>query len=319
MDPDAAGLAAAERAGGLFLGLDSPENMARSAKSADAIAGKAELDLRVAPLPGGKDPDEVARDDPDGWRSAIAEAAPFAEFLLNRIVGPNPPESPLEARRLVDRMAPVLRAVRDPVERAMYVQRVARRLQVTEDAIVERIRQPSYGRPQRGAAPNNEPASPETILVALILRYPHLRVELHGYPPTLFAEALNRETFMRWLQGEDFEAGDSDDPIVAHAQRLLARRLPPLSQDEARAAVDAKVREITRERVAQHHAAVTEQLAAAEQRLGANTVAAFSAELWRGTDPGADSRELAETTIEDYQLGLSIHRREGRGPAVRGR
>ncbi len=318
MDPDAAGLAAAERAGGLFLGLDSPENMARSARSADALAGRAELDLRVAPLPAGQDPDEVARDDPKGWERAIAEAAPFAEFLLNRLMRGEAPESPIEARRLVDRMAPVLRAVRDPVERAMYVQRVARRLQVTEDAVAGRIRQ-SFSGPVSGAPRAlSEVTSPEGLLMALMLRHPHLRVELRGYPPTLFAEAISRETFGRWLQGEDFDAGDGEDPVTAYARRLLVRRLPPLSEEEARTAVMAKIREITRERVSQHHAAVTEELADAEKRLGANTVAAFSRELWEGADPGADSRELAETTMEDYQLGLSIHRHEGRGPALRG-
>ena len=64
MDPDAAGLAAAERAGGLFIALDSPESMARSARSADALASAADLELCVAPLPAGKDPDEIARDEP---------------------------------------------------------------------------------------------------------------------------------------------------------------------------------------------------------------------------------------------------------------
>jgi DNA primase len=317
MDPDAAGLAAAERAGGLFLGLDSAENMARSARSADALAGKAELDLRVAPLPAGQDPDEVARDDPEGWERAIQDAVPFAEFLLNRIIGAQPPESPLEARRLVDRMAPVLQAVRDPVERAMYVQRVARRLQVNEDAVIERIRGSLGGRARATAIAPGNPLSPEGLLLSLVLRNPHLRVELRGYPPNLFGEARGRETFARWLQGEDFEAGDDDDPVCAYARSLLARRLPPLSEEDARAAVMTKIREITRERVAQHHAAVTEELAEAEKRLGANAVAVYSREMWEGTDPGADGRELAETTLEDYQLGLSMHRRDGRGPARR--
>lgn len=316
MDPDAAGLAAAERAGGLFLGLDSPESMARSARSADALAGKAELDLRVAPLPPGQDPDEIARDDPAGWERAIKDAAPFAEFLLNRIMGGQPPESPLEARRLVDRMAPVLRAVGDPVERAMYVQRVARKLQVSEDAIVERMRQTTGGRPQPIARQPRETTSPEGLLLSMIIRSPHLRVELHGYPATLFSEAVSRETFGRWLQGEDFDAGESSDPVVGYARGLLGRRLPPLSEDEARTAVMSKIREITRERVTQHHAAVTEELAEAEKRLGANAVASYSRDMWEGTDPGVDGRELAETTMEDYQLGLSIHRREGSGPAA---
>ena len=42
------------------------------------------MELRVAPLPPGKDPDEIARDEPETWRRAIEDAPPFAEFLLRR-------------------------------------------------------------------------------------------------------------------------------------------------------------------------------------------------------------------------------------------
>ena len=119
MDPDAAGLAAAERAGGLFIALDSPEAMARSARSADAFASSAEMELRVAPLPAGKDPDEITREEPETWAKAIAEAATYPEFLLRRLMGNAGPESPSAAREVVDRLKPVLNAVRDPVERAL--------------------------------------------------------------------------------------------------------------------------------------------------------------------------------------------------------
>src|SRR5690606_28118079 len=75
MDPDAAGMAAAERAGGLFLGFDSAETMARSARSADSFSAQHELELRVAPLPSGRDPDEIARGNPEEWANAIENAA----------------------------------------------------------------------------------------------------------------------------------------------------------------------------------------------------------------------------------------------------
>jgi DNA primase len=76
MDPDAAGLAAAERAGGLFVGMESPERMAQAARTADAMVNTTQVEIRVAPLPGGQDPDEIAREDPEGWRSAIERAYP---------------------------------------------------------------------------------------------------------------------------------------------------------------------------------------------------------------------------------------------------
>ncbi|HUF83058.1 MAG TPA: DNA primase, partial [Acidimicrobiia bacterium] len=82
MDPDAAGRQAAERAGEIVLSAGSVPEMMLSARSASNLSQDAEVDLRVAPLPAGRDPDEIIRDDPDLWRRAIAEAQPYVEFLL---------------------------------------------------------------------------------------------------------------------------------------------------------------------------------------------------------------------------------------------
>ncbi len=311
MDPDAAGMAAAERAGGLFLSLASPETMARSARSAEQLTRGAEVELRVAPLPAGMDPDEVARDNPAAWEGAIAGALPFAEFLLNRLMGEERPESPQEARRVVDRIRPVLVAVVDPVERAMYVQRIARRLGVTEQAVLERVRQGAYV--PRGGRPvvvRAEAPPPDQTLLAILVQNPLLRAEVRSLPPDLFAAALDREAFLRWLHAEDPREAQPDDPVAAHLLELARRRLPPFSPDDARRAVKEKISEIGRDRLIQRQMAVTEELATAERALGANRVAEVSNEVWRGALPPDDSMALAETVIEELELGLSIHRRE---------
>ncbi|MBK9344824.1 MAG: DNA primase [Dehalococcoidia bacterium] len=54
MDPDAAGLAAAERAGGLVLGIESPERMGQAVRAADTLVNANQVELRVAPLPAGR-------------------------------------------------------------------------------------------------------------------------------------------------------------------------------------------------------------------------------------------------------------------------
>ena len=311
MDPDAAGLSAAERAGGLFLGLDTPEHMAQAARSADSLAGEAGIDLRVAPLPPGQDPDELAGDNPDGWRAAIEGALPFAEFLLRRIMGAERPQSPVEARAVVDRLRPVLIAVRDPLERAMYVQRVARHLGVSEDAVLDRLRITAAARPIR-SEPRREqtPLGAEDLLLAWLLRYPLLRNQYRNYPESLFSGALNREIFRRWLHSDAFDDLSGDDFAAARAQTLLARRLPPLSEPDARLAAEEKVRDILKDRIIQHQAARADELATAERALGANRLAEIALDVWRGAMPPEEDREVAEALIEELQLGLSIHRRE---------
>lgn len=314
MDPDAAGLAAAERAGGLFLGFATPDQMAQAARSADALAGASDIDLRVAPLPAGKDPDEIARDAPGEWSAAVEAAAPFAEFLIQRIMGKGTPESPLEARQIVDRVRPVLVAVRDPVERAMYVQRVARHLGISEEAVLERIRGALRAAPggPRPASQVVAPVTQEEILLAILLRHPRLRQHFRNYPETLFAGSLDREIFRRWLHEDDFMYRE-DDPVAGRARALQARRLPPLSEAEAKSAADEKIREILRERIILHQTARAEDLAEAERTQGANRIAEVALNAWRGGMPGEDDRELAEALIEELQLGLSIHRKEAPG------
>lgn len=317
MDPDAAGMAAAERAGGLFLGMESPERMAQAARIADSIVTANEVDLRVAPLPPGKDPDEIAREDPEGWRSAIENSSTFPEFLLRRVMAAEPVESPMQARATVDKLRPVLLAVSDPVERAMYIQRVARHLGISEEAVVERLRAglPARpGGPQRPSAERQAPMLPEDVLLALLLRHPTLRQYFRNYPLTLFSGALEREIFARWLGDEEFHLQPAEeDPVVLRARILEKKRLPPLTDAEARVAAREKVREILRDRIILHQAARSEELADAERTFGANRVAALAIAAWRGGMPQEDERSLAEAVIEELQLGLSIHRREGPG------
>jgi DNA primase len=309
MDPDAAGMAAVERAGSLFVGLGNPQDAARSARSAEALVGRTDLDLRVAPLAPGRDPDEVARDDPEGWRAAIEGAMPYAEFLVWRLLSGEHADGPVEARRAVDRLRPVLLAVSDPVERARYVQRVARHLGVNEQAVFERLRPPRQ-RTGWGESPPAEaaPTSPEEVLLALFLRHPGLRGEYRSLPDHLFTGSLDRELFRRWVHGD--ELGPADDPVEARRTELTAKRLPPLTERQAARAVKEKIRDITRERVIEHQAAVSEQLAEAERTLGSRGVAEIASHAWRGAMPPPEHRDIAETVMEDLQLGLSIHRHE---------
>jgi len=313
MDPDNAGFAAAERAGSLVMGLESPEQMGAAARNAGSLAESTGIELLVAPLPPGKDPDAFAREDPEGWRKAIETAAPFPEFLLKRLMGAKSPSSPLEAREMVDRMRPVLVAVTDPVERAMYVQRVARHLGINEDAVVSRLRITTGPNPHHRSRPAGPPpVTPEEVLLGMLLNHPHLRQHFRNYPETLFSGALEREMFRRWLRDDNFSVS-TDDPVAERARALLARRLPPLSEAEARTASQEKIREILRDRIVMHQAARAEELAEAEHQFGANHVAALSLAAWQGGLPTEEDRSLAEAVIEELQLGLSLHRREAPG------
>ena len=312
MDPDSAGMAAAERAGTLFLDFRSPEAMGAAQRSAEAITANADLDLRVAPLPAGQDPDDLAREDPEAWRAAIENAAPFARFLLERLIAGSRGDSPLEASRIVDRLRPVLLAVRNPVERSALIQGIARRLGIAERAIADRLR--VEGR-RPAAVPGSQVTSVrppvEEALLSTLLHNPVLRADLRHLPTDLFPDALDREIVQRWLHDEiDDIADDEDDPVFTRLDHLRARREPLLSPAEARERTSDLIRHIVRERLIQRQSAVTEELAEAERTLGAGRVQEVAHRAWLGALPSEDTIELAEMAIEELELGLSIHRRE---------
>ncbi len=154
------------------------------------------------------------------------------------------------------------------------------------------------------------------MLLALLLKHSGLRQYFKNYPLTLFTGALERELFSRWLNnGEFFLEDDEEDPVVLRARTLEQKRLPPLTEPEAGRAAQEKVREILRDRIVLHQAAGAEDLALAEKTFGANKVAELAMATWRGGMPDEHERTLAESVIEELQLGLSIHRREGPGAA----
>ena len=319
MDPDSAGMAAAERAGSLLLNFDSPEAMGDAQRSAEAITANVDLDLRVAPLPTGKDPDDLTREDPEAWRNAIDNATPFTEFLLARLIAARRGDSAVDVGRIIDQLTPVLLAVRNPVEQSANAQKAARQLGVSERAILDRVRS-QRRRPQVPVRPESEVtrdrATLEEHLLATLLRHPGLRADLRNYPlPGLFWDTLQREIAERWLHDEleaidGSDGADEAEPVANRLRQIGQLREPQLSDSDARQRALDLMNFILRERLREHHSAGAEGLAEAERELGAQRVVQAAYEAWLGGSPSTEMLELAQVAIEQLQLGLSIHRRD---------
>ena len=86
LDPDTAGQNAIERAGRLVLDMSTESTTRASVRNAENFSSKADLDLYVALLPDGQDPDLLVRKDLNAWEKAITEAVPFIHFMLDRII-----------------------------------------------------------------------------------------------------------------------------------------------------------------------------------------------------------------------------------------
>ena len=137
-DTDAAGTVAASRA-------------------VDVLAA-AGVPARICVLPPGyKDPDELVKADRDGFAAAVDAAAPEWQVLLDRALAGDESGSIEVRRAAADRAVSLLARIPEAAARELYVQQAARRLGLSDNALVadvDTVRTArTAGRPLRVAAP----------------------------------------------------------------------------------------------------------------------------------------------------------------------
>ncbi|HEX6140608.1 MAG TPA: DNA primase [Candidatus Limnocylindria bacterium] len=200
--------------------------------------------VRVVRIPAGKDPDELIRTDPQAWKTAVAEAKPVIEYFIDRTAAELGLDSVAGKREVTGRVLALLKRVGDPIERNLYLQRLAQLVQVEERVLADALqREPVRRGPTRPTPPAptlapapKSPLSPlEAEALALLLRHPHLAAELPG-GELPFDDAAAGAVAAAWrarqatadgngTTGADLEAfvGELDPASAEVARDVLAR------------------------------------------------------------------------------------------------
>ncbi len=159
-----------------------------------------ELDLAVAELPGGLDPGDLARRDPEALRKAVSGAKPFLAFRLDRALAGADLRSPEGRARAAELAMAVVAEHPNAVVRDQYVMQVTDLLHVHHDRLRELV---AAGTTRAGATAVPRPAlartqgGPELEALRVAINQPEaLAGRLHV---SLFA-----------------------DPVIRAAQRSLA-------------------------------------------------------------------------------------------------
>ncbi len=209
-DADAAGLAAADRV--------------------YAWEREYKLDIRVAALPPGVDPDDLARENPAALEQAVAEAVPFLRFRLGRALDAGDLSTVEGRARTAEYALEVVAEHPDPLVRDQYVVEIADRCRLE----VARLRELMTGErntvTRRSPGPAEQPApsdrlTPEDEAIRLAIHRPDEVMD--RLAPSLFGDPLRREAF----------AALADDGLIAAADRVsaeaasLLRRLAVESSD----------------------------------------------------------------------------------------
>jgi DNA primase len=103
-----------------------------------------EIDVAVAALPGGVDPADLARTDPEALRLAVANAVPFLGFRVDRVLAAGAMGTPEGRARAAEAALDVIREHPSELVRDQYVMEVASRTRIDP----ERLRADLKNRPK---------------------------------------------------------------------------------------------------------------------------------------------------------------------------
>lgn len=195
-----------------------------------------DAEIRVIALPSGKDPDELIGENPSLWEQLVEEAQPMLDFALQTVVTRTNLNTARGKRDAIERLAPLLGDIEEPIKKSHYVHKLARVLGVS-DADVRascaralKSARTTLGKPSGQAeSPAVEACALEDYCLALLLQHPGLRESAGELSPEHFDSTENREIFNEWLSSTNPSdlKHRLDASLEEHLDYLLSKSFPP--------------------------------------------------------------------------------------------
>jgi DNA primase len=278
LDSDAAGQAATLR--GLETARQALSEAARPVPGRATRTGHLQTQaaqLKIAVVTGGKDPDEIVREDPEAWKRIVAAAVPMIDHKIEVTLAGVSLGDPTAKATAVQELARFLVQVPDPIEWAHYVDVVAHRLRTDVRAVRAEIdraarairaddrRRAAQERSREAAPAESDRAEPspaaeaptevqraqsdeltEEQLVTLLALEPRLGGRLPArLAPEDFLRPECRELFRALMKdGETLSALDGSLQEYYHHLVRRARHQPPQTDTQMEAAVADMARRI---------------------------------------------------------------------------
>jgi DNA primase len=207
-----------------------------------------DAEIRVAVLPPGLDPDEVLKENVDTWDTLVNRALPVVEYYLQTVIAKFDLHSSKDKAAAAREVLPLIREIGSAVERAHYLQQLARLLRVDERTLEQELEGKRTSPAAGKSASRREPA-PAVERFGRLSAQPGLTFGLEQYVlllllkrPELLASmnALLSGLDLEPLAGEDLTEIDKRAIFEWIAARVEQSR--SLNLDALRQEVDPSLR-----------------------------------------------------------------------------
>jgi DNA primase len=129
----------------VVLALDTDAAGVEATKRAISLSQDSGLDVRVAVLPHGKDPDELARNNPKAWREATQHSVSTYDFLLQASLKAHDSTTAEGKTAIMRELGPIWAAIPLAVEQAVYIKKLAEALQTKEELVKQDVQRLANG------------------------------------------------------------------------------------------------------------------------------------------------------------------------------
>jgi DNA primase len=263
------------------LALDADAAGQTAMVRAAQVAKDRKLELRVVPLPAGRDPaDVIAEEGGDAMRGLAERSVPFVRFRVERELAIGDLTSAEGKDRVIGELRPVFQTIPESLERRDLLRLVSDRLDVPEQVVAQLVGRARGGGGRVPAPPAGAPAQPgiaaaedhrlrtERAFLTLCVRLPErgaemlaqLDVEAHFTAPATRRAA-------EWLRGHLHDPleglGEDDGDLHGFVGDLVRRALQQPGdaaslEAEFRRLQRAQVRRLIEQRVRRGEAGVAE-------------------------------------------------------------
>ncbi|MBM3157553.1 MAG: DNA primase [Chloroflexi bacterium] len=250
LDPDTAGDAATLRA--IEVARRSLDRDDLEMPTWLGTTSRLKADMKIIPLPKGKDPDVLIKEEPELWSQLVENALPLMDHILAVTASRLDLSKPEEKSRASEQLLPLIAELDDDVQREYYLGKLAGLLGISEKTLVgiaarlHRSRRDKIPKAEtKAAAPSYFGDRLEEYTLSLLLQHHELRDKVKELSPEHFERTENREIFTIWSMARNIDEllDKLNVDLREHLSYLQNRALPPATdKDRERALIDCILR-----------------------------------------------------------------------------
>jgi len=186
--------------------FDSDEAGYAAMKKAIRLSLKNDIATKIIFLPGPyKDPDEAIQSDPKNFKRAIETAKPSLEHWIDLLISGNPTLDVLTKKRIAKEILPVIKTIYSDIEKEYYIKYLAKRLFVSEKALISALDKSTSDREAVSQGQNNQNLEKKLSLEEKIAGFIWMRPELLNLAENLKLNLENLPRFSQMIQSKQIK------------------------------------------------------------------------------------------------------------------